>query len=1242
MGTTLTGKLIADTYDALLKVTDNNVITGIKKRMTDGFGNDTPLLISTTDVQVDGNFLTESVQFNVATAQTADTVGKLAWNDADGTLDLRLKGGNVTLQIGQEQVVRVVNKTGANLLESQYKVVKVDGAQGQRLKVALAQANNDANSAETLGLVTENINNNQEGFITVSGLVRGVNTTGSLQGETWADGDMLYLSGTTAGQLTKVKPIAPIHTVIVGYVVHAHPTQGTIFVKVDNGYELDELHNVAISSPTNGQALVYEASTGLWKNQTLATGVTSFNTRTGAITLTSGDVTSALGFTPVTNARTLTINGTTYDLSANRSWNIDASKWSNNLTGIYNNSGTVSIGTGDTGEQLLVATPNPAYGVIAKLKNSFSGSPFTGTKLAFETNGVSTWHMGLYGGIDYFSIDRYNGGSYTEAFGIAGDGDVLIPGDVGIGAITNPSQKLHVDGNILATSFIKSGGTSAQLLAANGSVVTAGTNITISGGTISANNASQWITSGSNIYYNTGNVGIGTSSPQRALHVYSGSTTDTAQVIIGSGSNTARTYIGTFANNTYISSGGTFSSGWSTDGTNGIGNIVLESFNGGSAIAFGTASSNTSPSERMRITSGGNVGIGTSSPQVRFHSYGGALTVNDEGTYSARFSNNSNKGIVIGYDTTNNKGHIGSINPAVAWTDLILNANGGNVGIGTSSPTAKLTIDTLAGFGLDIFRSDVAANYGAIRFRNTTNSSNFGTIGFDSGGLRLDGDAGTMYFSTSGTERMRITSGGSLLLGDTVAPNTSAWFGTAVFGKSGTDKVITGYLTAATNGAIIGGHNSALNAWADLNIAGTNLIFKYNGQTEGMRITSGGNVGIGTSSPGAPLAFADVEGLKIQFNANAANYYGISKLAGGGNLQDGNFQFVSGNTFAGGFTFSSGGSERMRITSGGNVGIGTSSPSNRLQISTSVSYNSINDGLKIDGSVGGGNPATPAYYGALVLSGNGFNWAAIRTIQTNPSASWDSRLAFSTMPGAGDYNLYERLSITNTGNVGIGTSSPNAYSGFVGLTLDSASNGGVLSIRKNGTTYLNIYSGTNLANIYTEGGSTALTFGTGGSERMRIDSGGYVQIGGTTTYNTSRVNIEVGTDQSGITTNVNSSDNRYHLYFRNTLSTVGSISTSGFATSFNTSSDYRLKEDFKPFNGLSVLNDIKVYDFKWKGSDKRNYGVVAHEIAEVVPYAVNGEKDGEMYQSVDYSKLVPVLIQAIQELTEKVNKLENK
>ena len=105
-------------------------------------------------------------------------------------------------------------------------------------------------------------------------------------------------------------------------------------------------------------------------------------------------------------------------------------------------------------------------------------------------------------------------------------------------------------------------------------------------------------------------------------------------------------------------------------------------------------------------------------------------------------------------------------------------------------------------------------------------------------------------------------------------------------------------------------------------------------------------------------------------------------------------------------------------------------------------------------------------------------------------------------------------------------------------------------------------------------------------------------------------------------------------------SEVGSISTTGSATSYLESSDYRLKEDLQDFAGLDKVSKISVYDFKWKLDKSRSYGVMAHELQEVLPQAVNGEKDAEEMQQVDYSKIVPLLVKSIQELTAKVDKLE--
>lgn len=264
-------------------------------------------------------------QFDITPSYTTGAVGKMVWNDTDGTLDLGLKGGNVTLQVGQEQVARVVNKTTplVDLLEANYQVCLVTGATGQRLSVRLAQGDVDANSAGTLGVVTETILKNQEGFITISGQVHNINTTGSLQGETWNDGDVLYLSPTTAGAITNVKPTAPQHSVIIGYVEYAHAINGKIFVKIDNGYELEELHNVYAPSPSNKDGIFWNSATLRYENNSIA-GIlgytpaddstvvhkTGVETITGAKTFNTSNVTFGTTIYDVTNDR-ITYSGAT-------------------------------------------------------------------------------------------------------------------------------------------------------------------------------------------------------------------------------------------------------------------------------------------------------------------------------------------------------------------------------------------------------------------------------------------------------------------------------------------------------------------------------------------------------------------------------------------------------------------------------------------------------------------------------------------------------------------------------------------------------------------------------------------------------------------------------------------------------------------------------------------------------------------------------------------------------------------
>jgi len=283
-------------------------ITGTLSNQTDlqnALNLKVPYTGATTNVDL-GEYELKAGQLTLDTTPTGTAaVGTTRWNDTIGSSETTLKGGSVVLKNGVDLVARIVNKVTPNttLTKAAYQAVRVSGAQGQRLAVALAQANNDANSADTIGLVTETIPTNQEGFIITVGQLENINTTGSLQGETWVDGDVLYLSPTTAGAITNVKPTGAGHIVVIGYVEYAHQNNGKIYVKVMNGWELEELHDVDIVSPANNEALIYESSTSLWKNKTIAT---------------------ALGFTPVPTSRTITINGVTFDLSADRSYTVAA------------------------------------------------------------------------------------------------------------------------------------------------------------------------------------------------------------------------------------------------------------------------------------------------------------------------------------------------------------------------------------------------------------------------------------------------------------------------------------------------------------------------------------------------------------------------------------------------------------------------------------------------------------------------------------------------------------------------------------------------------------------------------------------------------------------------------------------------------------------------------------------------------------------------------------------------------
>jgi len=139
--------------------------------------------------------------------------------------------------------------------------VYVSSANGTNILVSKASYATESASSKTMGLIAQNLSTNGDGFVITEGLIDGLNTS------TAVDGDPVWLgpTGTLIYGLVN-KPKAPNHLVFIGIVTRAHANQGEIFVKVQNGFELEELHNVLITTPATGEVLIYNATTGLWTN----------------------------------------------------------------------------------------------------------------------------------------------------------------------------------------------------------------------------------------------------------------------------------------------------------------------------------------------------------------------------------------------------------------------------------------------------------------------------------------------------------------------------------------------------------------------------------------------------------------------------------------------------------------------------------------------------------------------------------------------------------------------------------------------------------------------------------------------------------------------------------------------------------------------------------------------------------------------------------------------------------------
>jgi hypothetical protein len=221
-------------------------------------------ILSDTGALDTANVTTDYIQIDTAATPPAIVEGTLAWNTTEGSLELGFRGGNVSNVLGEDLHVRVTNAEATTLNKGE--VVYLFGASGNRATVKRASNTSDTTSAKTLGIVAESIAANQTGFVITQGVIDGMSL-----GSPYVEGDTLWL-GSTAGTFTRTKPVQPDHLVFIGVVERANAGNGQIYVKPQNGYEIDELHDVLISSPQNGQLLIRDETAGLWENAFLTAG----------------------------------------------------------------------------------------------------------------------------------------------------------------------------------------------------------------------------------------------------------------------------------------------------------------------------------------------------------------------------------------------------------------------------------------------------------------------------------------------------------------------------------------------------------------------------------------------------------------------------------------------------------------------------------------------------------------------------------------------------------------------------------------------------------------------------------------------------------------------------------------------------------------------------------------------------------------------------------------------------------
>ena len=640
----------------------------------------------------------------------------------------------------------------------------------------------------------------------------------------------------------------------------------------------------------------------------------------------------------------------------------------------------------------------------------------------------------------------------------------------------------------------------------------------------------------------------------------------------------------------------------------------------------------------------GNVGIGETSPDFKLHVKD--TQTSDTAKLQLRLEGNSGNYYDLGrnYQT----GFFEIQGNQTGFNNIILGPDSGNVGIGTS-PSTKLHISggdsaiRITPTGGNDPRIDFTDSGGTVRFYTgyDVSSGNFVVTsdesGFGSSNIMVMSDAGNVGIGTT------ITSvGGSGTQTSTASPTRMLFNNN--YSNGYTDASLKLYLfnSGTTRHGFTSGPNYDLQYHASGHSTNAQHSF-YTNNNFVMRVGTGDttNVGIGITSPDAKLHIVTSEQSITKFESSNSDgpyteyYQGTTPLGFIGNAQ-GLANAGSANMCIRGqsqLIFAISSTERMRITSSGNVELKPTNPAG-------VSGTDTN------------------YLGFRITQTNGQS-ALLGTINGEGQSSWGGDLIFSTKPNNGTPNdtVTERMRIDSSGNVGINVSPTNMLS----IKGTSGSNKGLDVYHSNGNKIgelvhggtgdegrLSLYD-SNVETVRFAGENNASSFINSGSLGINFTSpSSKLYVKGSSSVVAGRFWGEAGT-VAPLELAQNSGGGFLAKFYSDTFSTVcGSISHSGSATAFNTSSDYRLKENVVEMTGaLDRVEQLKPSRFNFIGHEEIVDGFLAHEVSDIVPEAITGEKDevdvegNPVYQGIDQSKLVPLLVGAIKELKARIEILEN-